>query len=94
MNQPTPPVGGVFRPDGLLLVIVENGNTYQRVIPWKDLYKLARRGKKQIPTALLKGFAKKVDEVVKSNEKAGLDGTKRLQELKKITSTRFPMSAL
>jgi hypothetical protein len=94
MKQPTPPVGGVFRPDGLLLVIVENGATYQRVIPWKNLYKMARCGEKQTVTGALKTFTKKVSEVIKSNEKAGLDSAKRLEEMKKITSTRFPMSAL
>jgi hypothetical protein len=94
MKQPTPPVGGVFRPDGLLLVIVEHGATYQRVIPWKDLYKMARRGQKQTPVGAMKTFTKKVNEVIKSNEKAGMDSAKRLEEMKKITCTRFPMSAL
>ena len=68
MSNPTPPVGGIFRPDGLFLTLVESGSFTSRLLTWDELYKLAKRGKKETTTGALKDFTKKVSEVVKSND--------------------------
>lgn len=95
MSDPKPPVGGIFRPDGLFLTLMEKKSIRQRLLTWDDLAKLARRGKKQTTTGALKDFTKKVDEVVKSNAQAIADSQKRaaeskarLEELKRLPQVR------
>lgn len=96
MSQPNPPVGGTFRPDGLLLVVVEKGSVTQRLLSWDELYRLAKQGKKETVKGAMKTFTSKVDEVVKSNgdvlnglEKRRNESAELLKEFQGVRSCRL-----
>lgn len=88
MNSPIPPVGGIFRPDGLFLTVFEDGKTYQRLLPWQELYKMTKRGQKMTAKGMLKKVADQVSLAVKSNQAFTAASEKRLDELKKINRER------
>lgn len=88
MSSPIPPVGGIFRPDGLFLTVIEAGKTYQRLIPWKELYRMAKRGEKMTAAGMLKKVTDQVSRAVKSNEAFTAASEARLNELKKVNRER------
>jgi hypothetical protein len=81
-------VGGFFRPDGLFLTVIEDGKTYQRLIPWKELYRMAKRGEKMTAHGMLKKVTDQVSRAVKSNQAFTAASEKRLDELKKVNQER------
>lgn len=88
MGSPIPPVGGCFRPDGLFLTVIEDGKTYQRLISWNELYKMAKRGEKMTAKGMLKKVTDQISRAVKSNQDFTTESQKRLDELKKMTQER------
>lgn len=84
MGNPQPPVGGIFRPDGLFLTLVEGDSLTHRLLTWNDLEKLARRGKKQKATGMLRDFTKKVDDMIVDSEKRSQESKARLKELQAL----------
>lgn len=78
----------MFRPDGLFLTVIETGKTYQRLIPWKELYRLAKRGEKMTAKGMLKKVTDQVSRAVKSNQAFTAASEERLNELKKINQAR------
>jgi len=84
MSNPTPPVGGIFRPDGLFLTVFEVGKTYQRLIPWKELYRMAKRGEKMTSNGMLKKVVDQVSLAAKISQDFTAASERRLADFKKI----------
>jgi hypothetical protein len=95
MANPNPPIGAIFRPDGLFLTLIEKDSVTQRLVSWEELHKLAKKGKKLGINKAAQEFAKKANEVIDSNkafmeqsEKRAAESRQHIEELKKMRESR------
>jgi hypothetical protein len=83
------PVTVVFTPEGVTVISIKGSTTYNRLIPWKEMYKLGLRGEKFTGPAFTKQLAKKVDELVASNVK-NMDSNKEFLKRMRRTKVLLP----
>ncbi len=90
---PVPPVTAQFTAQGILLVGIQKGQMYHRVLSWKELFKLAKKGKKTKPEGFLKQAASKMDEMTAASDRAAAESA-RLRETLKSGGQPLPTSPM
>lgn len=87
MPLPHPPVSAQFTADGLMVTVIEGKKIYYKILSWKDLYKLGKKGKKVTPPQMVQDMTSKLDDMMVKNAKRDEERQKALEELKRKYST-------
>jgi hypothetical protein len=74
----------------MLLVAVEKGKMFHRVISWKEMYKLAKKGKRMKPEGFLKQAADKMGEMVAAATRSAVESAKLRETLKRGSTDPIP----
>jgi len=83
MKKPNPPVWAMSTPDGITLHTIVKGKLHQRTLSWKELYGMAKKGKKFTPPGMMKTMTDKLEEVLKQSQESEKRREKTFEDFKK-----------
>jgi len=59
-----PAVSVQFMPEGILILVVERKQVWHKMLTWKEVARIGKKGKKGDPSGFLKGMTDKIGELI------------------------------